>query len=266
MASSFRRPEIEPLRVKWADAMRARLLATFLVASLAGIARGDAQIDAAIRALRSDSSPKVRAQAAIILGQRGAEESVGALADAARNDSSEAVRIACVSALAKIGDPAGRGAIEAALNDRDGRVRAAAQKALESWPELLPPAVPGALAVFLEDPSGAGDAELRAALRDALERHLRANKFSVVARGHQFVLRPSVLKVDVDKQDGKTVISVRASLVAVDGKGRMAAMLEGGARLKAAGTVQGPMVAKYAAKALDAAARTMTEDLADRLR
>ncbi|HSN16432.1 MAG TPA: HEAT repeat domain-containing protein [Anaeromyxobacteraceae bacterium] len=246
--------------------MRSRLLATVLLLVLgASAARGDAQIDAAIRALRSDSSLKVRAQAAIILGQRGAEEAVGALADAARNDSSEAVRLACISALAKIGDPAGRGAIEAALKDRDGRVRSAAQKALEGWPELLP-AGPGAMTVSLEFPSGAGDADLRSALRDALERHLRANKFSVVARGQQFVLRPSVLKVDVERQDGRTVISVRASLVAVDGNGRMAAMLEGGARLKAVGTVQGPMVAKYAAKALDAAARTMTEDLADRLR
>src|SRR5512133_2540407 len=196
--------------------MRSRLLVTVLLLALASAARGDAQIDAAIRALRSDSSLKVRAQAAIILGQRGAEEAVGALADAARNDSSEAVRLACISALAKIGDPAGRGAIEAALKDRDGRVRAAAQKALEGWPELLP-AGPGAMTVSLEFPSGAGDSDLRSALRD------------------------------------------------VDGNGRVAAMLEGGARLKAVGTVQGPMVAKYAAKALDAAARTMTEDLADRL-
>ncbi|HSM92123.1 MAG TPA: HEAT repeat domain-containing protein [Anaeromyxobacteraceae bacterium] len=245
--------------------MRSRLVASVLLLALATAARGDGQIDAAIRALRSDSSPKVRAQAAIILGQRGAEEAVGALADAARNDASEAVRIACISALARIGDPAGRGAIEAALKDGDGRVRSAAQKALGGWPEVLP-AGPGAMSVSLEFPSGAGDDDLRRALRDALERHLRANKFSVVARGQQFVLRPSVLKVDVDKQDGKTVVSVRASLVAVDGKGRMAAMLEGGARLKAVGTVQGPMVEKYAAKALDAAARTMTEDLADRLR
>ncbi|MGB8929666.1 MAG: HEAT repeat domain-containing protein [Anaeromyxobacteraceae bacterium] len=245
--------------------MRSRLLATALLLALATVARGDAQIDAAIRALRSDSSLKVRAQAAIILGQRGAEEAVGALADGARNDSSEAVRLACISALAKIGDPAGRGAIEAALKDRDVRVRNAAQKALQGWPELLP-AGPGAMSVSLEFPSGTGGDDLRMALRDALERHLRANKFSVVARGQQFVLRPSVLKVDVDTQDGKTVISVRASLVAVDGKGRMAAMLEGGARLRAMGALHGPMVNKYAAKALDAAARTMTEDLAERLR
>src|SRR5512145_3502775 len=97
--------------------MRSRLLATLLLAALASAARGDAQIDAAIRALRTDSSLKVRAQAAIILGQRGAREAVGSLADAARNDASEAVRLAAVSALAKIGDPAGKGAIEAALRD-----------------------------------------------------------------------------------------------------------------------------------------------------
>src|SRR5512145_2180849 len=110
--------------------MRSRLLASVLLLALAGSARGDAQIAAAMRALRSDSSLKVRAQAAIILGQRGAREAVGALADAARNDSSEAVRLAAVSALAKIGDPAGKGAIEAALRDDDQRVRAAAERAM----------------------------------------------------------------------------------------------------------------------------------------
>lgn len=245
--------------------MRSRLLALLLLSSLGGTARGDAQIDGAVRALRSDSSLKVRAQAAIILGQRGASEAVGALADAARNDSSEAVRLAAVSALAKIADPAGRWAIEAALQDSDARVRAAAEKAVAEWPEAMP-SLSGAVAVSLEPPSGKGDDDVRGALRDALERHLRQQGFSVVARGQRFVLRPSVLRIDVETQSGRTVVSVRVSLIAVDGKGRMTAMLEGGARLKAVGDVPGPMIAKYAAKALDAAARTLTEDLAGKLR
>jgi hypothetical protein len=244
--------------------MRSRFLATSLLLAVAATALGDAQIDAAIRALRSDSSLKVRAQAAIILGQRSAREAVGALADAARNDSSEAVRLACVSALARIGDPAGRGAIEAALHDDDARVRAAAEKALQAL-EGPGPAGPGSIAVLIEEPTGKGDSGLRGEFRSALERHLRAQGFNVVARGQKFVLRPSVLKVDVERQDGKTVVAVRASLVAVDGKGTMTAMLEGGAKLKAVGTATQAQVPRYAAKAMDAAAKTLTDDLKGRL-
>ena len=48
-------------------------------------------------------------------------------------------------------------------------------------------------------------------------------------------LKPSVLGVDVDVQGGTTVIAVKAALVAVESGGRMAAMLESGARLSAKG-------------------------------
>lgn len=244
--------------------MRARLLAQLLLLSIATSARADAQIDAAIRALRNDSSLKVRAQAAIILGQRGAGEAIGALAEAVRNDSSEAVRLAAVSALAKIGDPAVTGAIEAATRDPDRRVREAAEKALLAF-AVPGPVGPDSIAVMLEDATGKGDAALRKEFRASLERHLREQGFSVVTRGHKFVLKPSVLTVDVDKSEGKTVVAVRASLVAVDGKGGMTAMLEGGAKLKAVGTASPAMVPKYAAKAMDAAARTLTDDLKGRL-
>jgi HEAT repeat protein len=245
--------------------MRVRLLVTILSVAIAASARGDAQIDAAIRALRSDSSLKVRAQAAIILGQRGAAEAVGTLADAARNDSSEAVRLACVSALAKIGDPAGQGAIEAATRDSDYRVRAAAQKAMLAF-AVPGPVAPGAIAVFLEEATGKGDAALKAEFRKSLERHLREQGFSVVARGQKYVLKPSVLVVDVEKADGRTVVAVRATLVAVDHKGGMTAMLEGGAKVKAIGAATSSMVPKYTAKAMDVAARTLTDDLKERLK
>lgn len=245
--------------------MRVRLTAAVLSIAFAAAARGDAQIEAAIRALRSDSSLKVRAQAAIILGQRSAAEAVGALADAARNDSSEAVRLACVSALARIGDPAGVGAIEAATHDSDSRVRAAAQKAMAAFAGPGPVA-PDSVAVLIEDATGKGDAALKAEFRRSLEHHLREQGFSVVARGQKFVLRPSVITVDVEKADGKTIVAVRASLVAVDHKGTMTAMLEGGAKVKAVGTATSSMVPKYAAKAMDVAARTLTDDLKDRLK
>jgi hypothetical protein len=53
--------------------------------------------------------------------------------------------------------------------------------------------------------------------------------------------------------------------VALDCDGRMAAMLQGGARLSAAGAIPEKKVALYAAKALDAAARALLDDLAARL-
>lgn len=245
--------------------MRARLLVLLPLLLIAAGARADAQIEAAVRALRSDSSLKVRAQAAIILGQRGATEAVGALADAARNDSSEAVRLAAVSALAKIGDPAGAGAIEAATHDSDARVRTAAEKAMVAFAGPGPVG-PDAIAVMLEEATGKGDSALRAEFKSSLARHLREQGFAVVARGHKYVLKPSVLTVDVQKSDGRTVVAVRASLVAVDGKGGMTAMLEGGAKVKAVGTATPTMVPKYAAKAMDAAAQTLTDDLKGRLK
>jgi hypothetical protein len=53
--------------------------------------------------------------------------------------------------------------------------------------------------------------------------------------------------------------------VAVDGDGRMAAMLESGAKLSASGIIPERKLAAYAAKALEAAAKTLCEDLAAKL-
>jgi hypothetical protein len=78
-------------------------------------------------------------------------------------------------------------------------------------------------------------------------------------------LKPSVLRVDIDERGGKTVIAVKASLVAVDSQGRMAAILESGARLSASGTISSVKIPAYSEKAIDAAARTLCEDLAVRL-
>jgi hypothetical protein len=87
----------------------------------------------------------------------------------------------------------------------------------------------------------------------------------VVEGGEGYRLKPSLLRVDVEEGGGTTVIAVKASLVAVDGTGRMAAMLEGGARLKATGRLASGAVEAYAARAVDAAARTLCEDLAGSL-
>jgi hypothetical protein len=227
-----------------------------LLAALCASARAESQVDDAIRALRNDSSLKVRTQAAIVLGHSRDAAAVPALRDAVARDDSAVVRLAAVAALAKIGDRSARQTLRAAASaDADSAVRSAAARALEG---LGPPAF------SIEEPAGAGGAHARGALRDALARQLRDRGWAVVDRGGMR-LKPSVLRVDVDEDRGKTVIAVRASLVAVDGEGRMAAILEGGARLSANGAIPEKRLGTYAAKALEAAARTLCEDLAEKL-
>jgi hypothetical protein len=257
-----------------------RLAAPAVLLLLAAGARADAQLDMAREALRSDRSLKVRAQAAIVLGQRGGPDSVPALLEALERDREPAVRLAAAGALGRIGGrEARRGLDAAARSDADPRVRDAASRALAALalPSLpaspAAPASPGAagapaavLVLSIEETSGtAGCAATRAAFRDSLVRHLRDRGFRVVEQGAGYRLKPSILRVDVESGAGTTVIAVKTSLVAVDGGGRMAAMLESGARLKATGSLPGAAVERYAARAVDAAARTLSEDLAARL-
>jgi len=113
--------------------MGPRTLAALLAVALAQapLARADPSTDRAIEALGKDRSLKVRAQAALILGQRGAVDAVPALVAALTEDREEAVRIAAAAALGKIGDPTAREALDAARrSDPDGEVRAAAARAL----------------------------------------------------------------------------------------------------------------------------------------
>jgi hypothetical protein len=235
-------------------ARRAAAVVLALAAALA--ARADGPNDAAIRALRKDSSLKVRTQAAVVLGQRGAVEAVPALREAVATDEAAAVRIAAIAALARIRDRSARPTLRAASEaDPDASVRKAAVKALE---EL------GPMAFSIEETQGAGGAQAREALRRAIEAQLRERGFAIVDRGGMR-LKPSVMNVDVDAKGGKTVIAVRASLVAVDDEGRMAAMLEGGAKLSAIGAIPEAKLGAYSAKALEAAARTLCEDLAAKL-
>jgi hypothetical protein len=238
-----------------------RLAVPVVLLLLAAGARADPQLDLAREALRSDRSLKVRAQAAIVLGQRGGPEAVEALREALQGDREPAVRLAAVGALGRIGGPDARQALEAASrSDGDPRVREAAGRAFAA----LTPAR-GALVFSIEEISGKGCATTRAAFRASLARHLRDRGYAVVESGAGYRLKPSILRVDVESGAGSTVIAVKTSLVAVDGSGRMAAMLEGGARLKATGTVPKDAVERYAARAVDAAARTLCEDLAARL-
>lgn len=242
-----------------------RAAASFALLLVAAAALAESQSEYAIRALRNDSSLKVRAQAAIVLGQRGGPEAVPALVEALQQDDAAAVRIAAAAALGKLGDASARPALElAARSDRDARVREEARRAAE---ELSGPA-PGAVAFFVEETAGGvGTAHAREALRASIEKHLRDHGFTVAdaGTGAGYHVKPSVLRVDVGTAGGKTTVAVRASLIAVDGKGRMAAMLEGGARLAASGAVADSAVDRYSVMALDAAARTLCDDLAQRL-
>jgi hypothetical protein len=251
--------------------MGPRTFATLLAVALvqAPLARADPSTDRAIEALGKDRSLKVRAQAALILGQRGSVDAVPALIAALSQDREEAVRIAAAAALGKIGDPTAREALDAARrSDPDGDVRAAAARALM---DLSPRARGGARRhlVTVEEAQGKGGGAARSALHAALARHLAQRGFQVVGAGEgaAYRIKPSVLSIDVSEGTGNVVIAVKAAAVAVDEDGRMAAMIETGARLKASGTnLSGEAQDQLSARALDAAAKTLSEDLAAQLR
>jgi hypothetical protein len=107
-----------------------------------------------------------------------------------------------------------------------------------------------------------GTPAARQALREALARHLGRRGFHVVDGGKRFSFRlqPKLLLVEV--QNGVSV-EVKASVVALDRKGKVAAMVEGGARAKGATAAQAAPVLE--GQALEAAARSLSEDLARRL-
>ncbi len=233
---------------------RSAVLLLLLAAPLAS--QAESQNEGAIRALRQDSSLKVRTQAAVVLGQRNAVDAVPALREAVAVDDAAAVRLAAVAALGRIRDRSARPTLRAAAeSDPDASVRRAAQKAIQ---EL------GPIAFSIADTQGTGGTAAREALRRAISAELKERGYAVVDRGGMR-LKPSVLKVDVDSRAGKTVIAVKASLVAVDDDGRMAAMLESGARLSASGAIPEGKLGTYSAKALEAAAKTLCEDLAAKL-
>lgn len=235
---------------------RMRHAAAVLLAALALSARGDFRADGTDEAPRGDAPLEARTQAAIALGQRGGPGAAPALRAALSADRSPAVRLAAAAALGKLRDRSARATLRAAAeSDPEQSVRAAAAAALE---EL------GPLSFSIEPPGGSGEADARGALKEALAKHLRERGYSVVPEGG-VRLKPSLLSLDVADRGGRTVIAVKASLVAVDAEGRMAAMLEGAARLSASELLPEASRARYAARAIEAAARTLCEDLAARL-
>lgn len=81
------------------------------------------------RALRSDPSYKVRAQAAIVLGNLKDPRGVPLLLKAL-HDPEASVRVVAASALGKLGDPSALAALRASMSDAELLVRTAAGKAI----------------------------------------------------------------------------------------------------------------------------------------
>ena len=220
----------------------------------------DVQVQRAIAALREDGSMKVRAQAAFVLAQRGARGAVPALRRALNDDDAAAVRIAAAAALGRIGGPGAAAALrDASAHDRDGAVRSAAAQALDAI-------LRGARTVSVEAVQGQrGGPEARQKLHDALSRELQQHGFAVVANGAEpgYRLKPSVLLLEQAQGGSGTMVEVKASVIAIDGQGRIAAIVEGGARARTA--MAGPHLARLTGQAVEAAARSISEDLARRL-
>ena len=234
---------------------------------LAPRARADAQVERALRALESSPSIKVRSQAALVLGQLKAAEAVPVLRRAASADGAPVVRIAAVAALAKVASLEARSALDGLVRaDPDPSVREAARAALaELSPAPSAPAGAGATAVSLEDAAGSGGGPTeRRALRAALGRRLQEAGFRVQGEGG-LRIKPSIVKLEVERAGEKTVVAIRAELVAVEGGGRMAAMLEGAARLSAVGVLGDVELAAVSGRAVDAVAKVLADDLAARL-
>jgi hypothetical protein len=216
------------------------------------LAAPDARAAAAIDALQHDDSSKVRTQAAIILGQRGAHEAVPALRQAATSDDSAAVRLAAIGALTKLHARAARPTlVNVRDTDPEDAVRAAARRALDSL---------GAAALHVEEPTGTQ--ALREPMKAALTARLRAMGFAV-EDGGEIKLKPKV-QVDVTGGGGKTVISVKTSVVVVDADGHLD-MIDGSARATMAGTLPDDRVVATASKVVDAALGPVCQDLAGKL-
>jgi hypothetical protein len=123
--------------------------------------------------------------------------------------------------------------------------------------------------VAIEEVRGAGSPAAKGALRDALTRHLAERGFPPAPPGDDAALRlkASVLALDVSEAGGKVTIDVKASAVAVEPGGRMAAMSEGAAHLRTQGSrLSREKEEQLAARALDAAARMLSDELAAELR
>jgi hypothetical protein len=228
------------------------LVRAVLVLVLAGPARSAPGVDAAIAALRGDSSLKVRTQAAVVLGQRGAIEAVPFLRQAVAKDDSAAVRIAAVGALAKLRARVARPTLIAAReSDPDEAVRTAASRAVDAL---------GPVTVRVEE--AMGSQTMRDAAHASLVSHLGELGFTVAEAG-EIRLKPTIA-IEIAEGGGSTVVSATTSVLVVDGDNHIE-MMESSAKATIAGTVFDERLLATSAKAVDASIRAVCQDLAMKL-
>lgn len=104
-------------------------LLLLLAAPLAARAEPDPRIAYLTRQLKTGSDPRVRAQAALVLGRSGETDAMAPLCDGLR-DPSEVVRSAAARALEQLGELDAITCLGAASGDRSGEVRKAVAHAL----------------------------------------------------------------------------------------------------------------------------------------
>src|SRR5574341_2374809 len=156
------------------------LAAAFAVALVPLVAQSaDPSVQRASDALRKDSSLKVRAQAALVLGQRGAVDAVPALPTALLEDWAPAVRIAAAAALGRIGDPSALQALEGAeRDDADDEVRETAARALAELRSRGKRSI-DRHSVAVQEATGKGGDLARRALRSAPAKPLQQAGFTL---------------------------------------------------------------------------------------
>src|SRR5205085_731311 len=141
--------------------------------------------------------------------------------------------------------------VAARESDPEQAVRSAASRALDAL---------GPITVHVEEPAGTPAA--REPARTSLVTRLRELGFTVAAAG-EIRLKPRIV-LEVARVGGGTVISVKASLVVVDGDGGLD-MMESNARASVDGTLPEARLAGTSARVVDAAVRGACQDLAMKL-
>lgn len=264
-----------------------RLLASPAALALAAILLFPATALAASTAdlvkLLGASSPKVRVQAAGLLGKGGDPAAVGPLCTAVTGDDSEAVRAMSATALGMIGHESARRALtEASSTDPSRLVKDAASKSLAMLGKTAPVAPTGDGATIAMDTlGGTVQGPLGDTFRTALATELGKLGFQVLVsrnsdaalraelgglRRRAFALKPSILGLTVTPAGGKTIFECKVSGIAVEPSGRMEAMSEASAKLTVgAESLSEAQRADFSARAVAAAAKSLATELKSRL-
>ncbi len=271
----------------WRFAWLLALLA--VLAGAPGEAVADARTDYLIRLLRTSSTFRVRAQAALSLGRLDASpEIVEALSGALRDDH-PAVRTAAAASLEQLGDPSAIDALRAARRDRDATVRNAVVRAMRSLervartrprtepvPDERPETGPARYYVGVGMPGSQGDVDraVLARVREFIETRLRemdgvalaprdespqrARRVLSSRRLTGYFLDSSIVRVEQRSGGTRAVVSV---IVGTYPGRDMRVILQGAATVQGGGS--GPQVQQQAIEgALTGALRRLPQAMA----